>query len=185
MRVSWPKFLVLVVMSCVGIAASSVVFYLYELLHTGLPYCTSSQKLFGFITVDCNAVLSSPYNNVFGINLDLLAIIYFIVNIVLVCVYAFGPNNLFSKAFKILFGWRFIGLLIVPYLMTVEFVVLKTICIYCTIMHVVILVDFGVITYFFFWGGNDEADEGDEQAMDELPQPRVQNGMVEHSQSTY
>jgi uncharacterized membrane protein len=151
MRISKLKFLVLIVMSLVGIAASSMVFYLYELLHTNLPVCTSAQLLFGYIRVDCNEVLASPYNNVFGINLDMLAIVYFAVSMVLVCLYAFGGSNLSSKALKTLFPWRFLGLLIVPYLMAVEFVILKTICIYCTIMHVAILVDFAVITYILFY----------------------------------
>ncbi len=151
MRISWPKFIVLLVMSIIGIAASSVVFYLYELLHTNLPVCTSSAKLFGVIAINCNTVLSSPYNNVLGINLDLLAIIYFMVSIALVCAYAFASDRVSSAAFKTLFGWRFLGLLIVPYLMTVEFVLLKTICVYCTTMHICILVDFGVVTYFFFY----------------------------------
>lgn len=150
MRISRPKFLVLIAMSLVGVTASSMVFYLYELLHTDLPVCKSAQPLFGYISVDCNAVLSSPYNNVYGINLDLLAIVYFVVSIGLVCAYAFGRGGLSSKALRTLFVWRFLGLLIVPYLMTVEFVILKTICVYCTIMHVAILVDFVVITYLLF-----------------------------------
>lgn len=151
MRISWPKFLILIVMSVIGIGASTVVFTLYELLHTTLPVCTSSQLLLGFIRVNCNEVLSSPYNNIFGFNLDVLAIIYFIVSLGLVCIVSFGSTGLYAKAFRALFAWRFIGLLIVPYLMTVEFVILKTICVYCTTMHVAILVDFGIVTYFFFY----------------------------------
>lgn len=151
MRISRPKFLVLTVMSLVGIAASSMVFYFYELLHTNLPVCTSAQLLFGYIRVDCNAVLSSPYNNVFGINLDLLAILYFFVSLSLVCVYAFGSDRFSAGAFKTLFAWRFLGLLIVPYLMAVEFVILRTICVYCTTMHIAILADFAIITYFLFF----------------------------------
>jgi uncharacterized membrane protein len=150
MRISWPKFLILIVMSIIGIIASSIVFALYELLHTDLPICKSANLFLG-IRVDCDAVLSSPYNNVAGFNLDILAIVYFIVSLGLVCVVAFGSAGLYTKAFKALFAWRFIGLLIVPYLMIIEFVILKTVCIYCTIMHVAILVDFGIVTYFFFY----------------------------------
>ena len=53
-----------------------------------------------------------------------------------------------------MFAWRFVGLAIVPYLMTVEFVILRTVCIYCTIMHVSILIDFVIITYFVFYKKN-------------------------------
>jgi uncharacterized membrane protein len=154
MRISWPKFLVLIAMSVVGITASSIVFYLYELLHQGLPFCPSGQPILGFLRLDCDAVLSSPYNNIFGLNLDILAIGYFMVSIVLVCLVAFGGVRLSTNAFRTLFGWRFLGLIIVPYLMIVEFVILKTICLYCTIMHVAILVDFGIITYFLFYKKN-------------------------------
>lgn len=150
MRISRGKFVLLIVMSLVGITASSFVFYIYDTLHKELPMCVSSYKIFG-IAINCNTVLSSHYNTVFGINLDLLAITYFFVNLGLVFAVAFGSETVFRRAFNILFIWRFIGLLIVPYLMTIEFFVLKAICVYCTIMHVSILVDFVIVTYFLFW----------------------------------
>jgi uncharacterized membrane protein len=150
MRASPLKLLILVVMSIVGLTASSIVLYLYYLLGQSLPACTSNLKLFG-IAIDCNAVLKSPYNSIYGFNLDILAVAYFIINLALIFVVAFGSDRLYGKAFKVLFAWRFVGLAIVPYLMTVEFVILKTICIYCTIMHLSILVDFVIITYFIFY----------------------------------
>jgi len=175
MRISRVKFAILLAMSVIGVAASSFVYYLYELLHTSLPVCTSSQKLFGFISINCNTVLSSSYNNVLGVNLDILAIVYFLVSISLVCVYAFASESISSLSFKVLFVWRFLGLLIVPYLMTVEFVILKTICVYCTIMHVCILVDFGVVTYFFFYKSDEslEAEKAEPVGAPALP-PRQQ-----------
>lgn len=153
MRISWPKFLLLIVMSLLGLTASGIVFYIYDTLHQQLPVCTSSQTFFG-IRIDCNAVLSSKYNSFYGLNLDLLAAAYFIVSLVLVCFVAFGSQWLYAKAFRTLFAWRFLGLIIVPYLMFIEFVLLRTICVYCTIMHVAILVDFGIITYFLFYKKN-------------------------------
>ena len=137
-------------MSLVGITASSFVFYIYDTLHQQLPICTSPEKIFG-ITINCNTVLASKYNTVFGVNLDLLAIAYFLINLALVFAIAFGSSSLFGTAFKVLFVWRFLGLIIVPYLMTIEFVVLKAICVYCTIMHFSILIDFAIVTYFLFW----------------------------------
>lgn len=150
MRISWLKFIVLIVMSIVGIIASSIVLYLYDTLHQSLPVCYSNQTFWG-IRIDCSVVLSSKYNSVYGINLDVLAVVYFIVSLALVCFVAFGSQWLYTKAFRTLFAWRFLGLIIVPYLMFIEFVVLRTICIYCTIMHVAILVDFVIITYFLFY----------------------------------
>lgn len=140
-------------MSLIGLTSSSIVFYIYDTLHQKLPYCTSGQTFFG-IKVNCDAVLSSRFNSFYGLNLDILACVYFIVSLVLVCLVAFGSEWFYPKAFRTLFAWRFLGLLIVPYLMVIEFVVLSTICVYCTIMHVAILVDFGIITYFLFYGKN-------------------------------
>jgi uncharacterized membrane protein len=140
-------------MSIVGLTASSIVLYLYYLLHQQLPGCTSSQTFWG-ISTNCGAVLSSSYNSVYGFNLDILAVAYFVLNLVLIFLVAFGSDWLYEKAFRVLFAWRFVGLAIVPYLMTVEFVILKTVCIYCTIMHVSILIDFAIITYFVFYKKN-------------------------------
>ena len=150
MRISRPKFLVLIVMSLVGITASSMVFYIYDTLGQQLPACQEPVTFLGAV-INCVTVLSSKYNTVFGINLDILAIVYFFVNLALVCVVAFGSNRLFGRAYRILFVWRFLGLIIVPYLITIEFVILKAICVYCTIMHVAILVDFAIVTYFLFY----------------------------------
>jgi uncharacterized membrane protein len=153
MRVSPLKLLILVVMSIVGLTASSIVLYLYYLLHQSLPACTLPQTFWG-IRIDCDRVLGSSYNTIYGLNLDVLAVSYFIVNLALIFIVAFGSESLYGKAFKVLFAWRFVGLAIVPYLMTVEFILLKTICIYCTIMHLSILIDFGIITYFIFYKKN-------------------------------
>ncbi|MDV3293580.1 MAG: vitamin K epoxide reductase family protein [Nitrososphaerales archaeon] len=150
MRISWPKFLVLIVMSLLGITASSIVFYLYDTLRQQLPVCYPNQSFLG-ISLNCEAVLSSQYNSIYGLNLDLLASAYFIVSLALVCLVAFGSDWFYAKAFRVLFAWRFLGLIIVPYLMVVEFLILRTICIYCTMMHVAILVDFGIITYFLYY----------------------------------
>ncbi|MGD0395459.1 MAG: vitamin K epoxide reductase family protein [Nitrososphaerales archaeon] len=150
MRASPLKLLILVVMSIVGLIASSIVLYLYYLLHQQLPGCHANQTFWG-ISLNCGAVLSSSYNSIYGFNLDVLAVAYFIVNLFLILLVAFGSDRLYGRAFKVLFAWRFVGLAIVPYLMTVEFIILKTVCIYCTIMHLSILVDFVIITYFIFY----------------------------------
>jgi uncharacterized membrane protein len=152
-RANPVKLLILLVMSAVGLAASSMVLYFYYLLNQAPPYCTTLETFFG-IKINCNDVLRSPYNNVFGLNLDALAVAYFVVNIALIFMVSFGSESLYGRAFKVLFAWRFVGLAMVPYLMTVEFVILKTICVYCTAMHVAILVDFAIISYFVFYKKN-------------------------------
>jgi uncharacterized membrane protein len=167
MRISGVKFLVLIAMSFVGITASSIVFYIYDTLHQLPPWCSSSTTFLG-IKINCETVLSSHFNSVYGLNLDILAIAYFMVNLALVFLVAFGSERVFRTSFRILFVWRFLGIVIVPYLLTIEFVVLKAICVYCTIMHVSILVDFVIVTYFLFYKDitqTDQVDEGtDEEA---------------------
>jgi uncharacterized membrane protein len=141
-------------MSVVGLTASSIVLYLYYTLGQLPPGCSALAQTFLGLPLDCSVVLSSNYNSIYGLNLDVLAVTYFIVNLALIFFVGFGSDWLYQKAFKALFAWRFVGLAIVPYLMTVEFVILRTICIYCTIMHVSILVDFLIITYFIFYKKN-------------------------------
>jgi uncharacterized membrane protein len=58
---------------------------------------------------------------------------------------------LFRTSLKALFGWRFLGIVIVPYLVFVELFLAKAICVYCTIMHVAIIADFLIISYLLFY----------------------------------
>ncbi len=138
----------MIAFSVIGLFASSVVLYTYYYLHTLPPFCTSFKSPFPGVTIDCLRVLSSRYSDVGGIPLDLLAAIWFIVNLALVLTYDLGPGRLASLAINSLFYWRFLGIAIVPYLIYVEFYVLHAICIYCTVMHIMIIIDFVVITIF-------------------------------------
>ena len=140
-------------MSAFGLWASSMVLIVYYYLEQSLPFCPPQQSFWG-ISLDCNTVLGSPYSQVFGIPLELLAVVYFILNISLVYVIAFGSQRSSEKALDLLFVWRFIGILVVPYLLFVELVLLKAICIYCTVMHTAIVLDFIVITYLLYYKGD-------------------------------
>jgi len=101
--------------------------------------------------VNCEAVLGSKYSTIFGVPLEVFAVGYFIVNLLLVYFIAFGSVRLFRTSLKILFGWRFIGIVIVPYLVFLELSVIKAICTYCTMMHIAIIADFAIISYFLFY----------------------------------
>ena len=149
MRVSWPKLLLLMAMSLFGLWASSEVVIVYLTLKQALPFCPLSRS--PGIAIDCYAVLSSQYSQVFGIPLELLAVGYFIVNLLLVYFIAFGNDSVFTVSLKILFGWRFIGIIMVPYLVFVELFLVRAICIYCTTMHIAIIADFIVISYLLFY----------------------------------
>jgi len=150
-RISWLKLIVLMVMSMFGLWASSMVLIVYYTLKQTLPFCPLQPLSTPGIALDCYAVLSSQYSQVFGIPLELLAVWYFIVNLLLVYFIAFGSDALSRISLKTLFGWRFIGVIIVPYLVFVELFLVKAICIYCTVMHVAIIADFIIISYLLFY----------------------------------
>jgi uncharacterized membrane protein len=135
------------VMSAFGLWASSMVLVVYYYLKLQLPLCSSKAGAF----FNCDIVLGSRYSQVFGIPLEVFAVFYFIINLLLVFLIAFGSEVVFSRSLTILFGWRFIGLIIVPYLVSVELFILNAVCVYCTIMHVAIVVDFVIISYFLFY----------------------------------
>jgi uncharacterized membrane protein len=147
MRISKLKLLVLMVMSAFGLWASSMVLVVYYYLKQQLPGCSS--KPGGFF--NCDAVLGSRYSQVFGIPLELFAVCYFIINLLLVFLIAFGSESVYRWSLTILFAWRFIGLIIVPYLVSIELFIINAICLYCTIMHIAIVLDFIIISYFLFY----------------------------------
>jgi uncharacterized membrane protein len=136
-------------MSAFGLWASSMVVVVYYTLKQSLPFCPLQQG--AGIVVNCNAVLDSRYSMVFGIPLELFAVAYFVINIVLVCLIAFGSHRLFRTSLNVLFGWRFLGIAIVPYLVFVELFLVRAICVYCTVMHVAIIADFLIISYLLFY----------------------------------
>jgi len=154
MRISVPKLILLMVRSVFGLWASTEVLLVFDYMKGQLPFCPQGQPGWFGLAVNCEAVLGSRYNQLFGIPLDLFAVFYFIINLVLVYIIAFGGDSIFRRALTVLFAWRFIGLMIVPYLVTIEVLVLKAICVYCTIMHVAIIADFIIISYFLFYKRN-------------------------------
>ena len=149
MRFSWLKLLVLMAMSIFGLWASTEVLVVYYTLKQGLPFCPLTRG--PGIAIDCYAVLSSRYSEVFGIPLELLAVGYFIVNLLLIYLIAFASDRVAVISLKTLFGWRFIGIVIVPYLVAVELLLVRAICIYCTVMHISIVADFIIISYLLFY----------------------------------
>lgn len=138
-------------MSIFGLWASTMVLVVYYSLGQPPPWCTLPQPGSSGIRIDCGAVLSSPYSTIFGVPLELLAVFYFIVNLGLIYLISFGPDRTFNASFKSLFVWRFTGLIMVPYLLFVELGILSAICLYCTMMHIAIVVDFGIISYLLFY----------------------------------
>ena len=168
MRISQVKLLVLMAMSVVGVWASGTVLVLFYTLNQQLPLCPTGS--YWGIRLDCGYVLSSSYSKVFGVPLELLALAYFLVNIGMVYVIAFGSDRAARTTANVLFVWRFLGVAIVPYLVFVELFLLQAICVYCTIMHAAILIDFVVISYLLYFGKNALFSEED-NGVDSLPGP--------------
>jgi uncharacterized membrane protein len=148
-RIGWRKLLMLVAMSAFGLWASGMVVVVYYTMKQSLPFCPEQQG--PGLVVSCESVLSSKYSMVFGVPLELLAVGYFIVNLCLVYFIAFGSQRLFRYSLRALFAWRFLGIVIVPYLVFVELSLVRAICVYCTMMHVAIIADFIIISYFLFY----------------------------------
>ncbi|MGC8669696.1 MAG: vitamin K epoxide reductase family protein [Candidatus Micrarchaeia archaeon] len=155
MRVTKKVFLVLTLMSFIGLASALTVLYEFQILGNLPPFCTlGGNVMFLGTPVNCAIVLTSTYSeiNIFSlhISLELLAAVWFIINICLVCAISFGRKQYVSTLLDVLFGWRFFGLIIVPYLLYLEFFVVHSICIYCTVMHACIIIDFIIVSYFLF-----------------------------------
>ncbi|MDG6976023.1 MAG: hypothetical protein JRN27_08035, partial [Nitrososphaerota archaeon] len=70
-------------------------------------------------------------------------------------------------------GWRFIGLILVPYLVFVEVGILHAICVYCTMMHVAIILDFVVVSYLLFFGKHALLNEGEAGEAEVPEQPSL------------
>ncbi|WP_291999996.1 vitamin K epoxide reductase family protein [Caldivirga sp.] len=149
-----PKWLGLfIAFSVVGIFSSGVVLYTYYYLHNAPPLCTLNGESSPFpgVTVNCIRVLSSPYAEVADVPLDVLAVFWFIINIVMAIAYDRSRERVADRLLRILMYWRFLGLAIIPYLLYVEFAILHALCLYCTIMHSMIIADFIVITVYAYF----------------------------------
>ncbi len=157
MRCSRKDFVILTAMSIIGIISAMTVIYELNVVHTLPPLCELGNV--SGVQINCAKVLLSPYSSInilgFNFSLDFLAAGWFVVNIILVIALVTMADSHARAVFKGLFAWRFIGLAIVPYLVYLELFVVHSICVYCTIMHGAILVDFGIISYLVFSKGSE------------------------------
>ena len=149
-RTSKREFFLLILMSIIGLASSLIVIYEWSILHTPPPFCIVGNTTSTGITLNCAKVLSSRYSNVFGVSLEALAAVWFIINLFLIMLVVSARREVARRSVDVLFAWRFLGLLIVPYLIYLELFVVRAICLYCTIMHGAIIIDFVIITYLVF-----------------------------------
>ncbi len=86
--------------------------------------------------VDCESVLSSPESTWFGLPVSLFGLLWFL---------GYGSVVTFKpKALGVGRGLALVGAATVLYLVFVEFVVLGTVCLWCSSLHLLILTLFGV-----------------------------------------
>ncbi|BFI73393.1 VKOR family protein [Nanoarchaeota archaeon] len=130
-------FILFVIFSVIGVVVSSILLYTYYFLHISPLFCPENYNILG-VDINCLKVLSSSYSKLFNLPLDFLALIWFIIDISLVTIYNYLKYNIF----RILFYWRLLGLLFIPYLIYTEIMVINSICIYCTTMQSMIILDF-------------------------------------------
>jgi len=128
-----------------GLVSALLVAYLFYLVGTLPPGCYAEVELLPGITADCVKVLKSEYAYLGPLPLDLAAAGWFAINMTS-ALWLFRALD--ARIAKFLFYWRILGLSILPYLIYIEFIILKAICIYCTIMHIFIIIDFIIITLF-------------------------------------
>ena len=124
-----PFFMIF--LSLVGIVISVYLAYTHYMPPEGGSGCDLSEN------ISCSLVNTSVYSEVFGVAVALFGIIWFFLSIP-ICWKAFSDTKKSVLAF---FTWSILGLLSVIYLVIAE-IILRSLCPYCTIVHVI------VITFF-------------------------------------
>ncbi|MDW8092532.1 MAG: vitamin K epoxide reductase family protein [Nitrososphaerota archaeon] len=82
-------------------------------------------------TFSCTNVLSSPYSSVYGVPLALLGLVWFVVAGFLSI--NLGRERSYTMAMMV---WSILGLLSITYLVYLEVFVINSLCVYCTVAHV-------------------------------------------------
>ncbi len=95
---------------------------------------------------DCESVYHIPQARIFGIHLSYVALIYFVVLLLMTLIYAFLNNSSILLSIIILSVG---GTILVPYLIYLEARVAHAFCLYCTIMHAMIILNALLSTYFY------------------------------------
>ncbi|MFZ0995186.1 MAG: vitamin K epoxide reductase family protein [Candidatus Dormiibacterota bacterium] len=123
--------LLLAALAGIGIGLAA---YLTSVHYAGTPLICSDK---GF--VDCELVLSSAYSVIPGTSVPITVpgMAYFLVSLVLALAQLRRPGNYGLRQAHA--AWAGLGLLTAFYLIFVEFVDLRTLCLWCTSVHVVIL----------------------------------------------
>jgi uncharacterized membrane protein len=94
----------------------------------------------------CERVLTSPYATLPLTTwpTSIAGLLFFAVSILLLSLRFFRPTPRLAQASL---AWAFLGLLFVLYLVYLEIVVINAICLWCTLVHVLVVVSFLLLLY--------------------------------------
>ncbi len=125
----------------IGLVAAMLSFFSYKnMISRG--YCEVGEKF------RCEEIYALPekYTGVMGIHFSILAPIYFSIMTVLTILFLATGSTTIN--YMIIIG-EIIGVLFVPYLVYIEARIAHAFCLYCTIMHIIILANAGLLLYAF------------------------------------
>jgi uncharacterized membrane protein len=127
----WAIPLLLLLTGCVGVAISV---YLTAVHYAHVPLvCTSNG------VINCERVLSSSYSSVAGVPVSAGGAVWFaVVGLMGGLALRRGPEPAWLQPAQVV--WSFAGLLTVFYLVGVEVLALGVLCVWCTSLHVLIVV---------------------------------------------
>ena len=95
MRTTKTEFFILIIMSLIGLASSITVLYEVGVLGKMPPLCTiHGNPVFLGSVVNCAAVLYSSYSTFYGVSLEALAAVWFIINLVLITLVIFSDRGI-------------------------------------------------------------------------------------------
>ena len=94
----------------------------------------------------CERVLISPYATLPFTSLPTSAagLLFFALNSLLLALRLFRPSPRLSL---LTLAWNFIGLLFVLYLVYLEIVVIAALCLWCTLVHILVVISFLLLLY--------------------------------------
>jgi uncharacterized membrane protein len=123
-----------VLLAALAVIGLGVAAYLTSVHYAGTALICSDKG-----TINCELVLSSAYSVIPGTSLPITVpgMAYFLVSLVLALGQLRRPGNYGLRQAHA--AWAGLGLLTALYLVFVELVELRTICLWCTSVHVVIL----------------------------------------------
>lgn len=113
--------LILIIIALVGVCTSAYLEYV------------SSQPACPVAFEGCDRVIVSPYSRIYGISLSSLGLTWFLTLLLLTIIASFKDGRGIRY---ILLGWSLISLPSVAVLVWIEIAVLRAICVYCTVAHI-------------------------------------------------